>query len=126
MSLKDTVSRRPFLAALGGVVGLSVIGGAVVDGPKLFRGQFRHHGYSELLSRLNDPDAANRLGMQVLDEAEVFEPQVVASELHRRLKGRVLADVLADDANQGRVVETSGWVLPETLALLCGLAAKIG
>lgn len=125
MSLKETIARRPLLAILGGAVGLGVLGGGIYEA-RLLGGHSRHHGYADLLSQLNDPDAANRVGGRVLDEAEVFEPQVVAHELRRRLKGRELAAVLADDASQGRIVETGGWVLPETLALLCGLAAKTG
>jgi hypothetical protein len=125
MSLKDTIARRPLLAALGGVVGLGVIGGGIYEA-RLVSRYSGHHGYSDLLAQLNDPDDANRLGAKVLDEAEVFEPQVVAGELRRRFKGQDLAEVLADDAVQGRIVETGGWVLPESLALLCGLAAKTG
>jgi hypothetical protein len=39
---------------------------------------------------------------------------------------RPLAAVLAADLAEDRVVEIKGWVLPETLTLLCGLSAKLG
>jgi hypothetical protein len=33
--------------------------------------------------------------------------------------------VLTEDAVQGRITETQGWVLPATLAGLCALSAKV-
>jgi hypothetical protein len=48
----------------------------------------------------------------------------MAADLRSRIAGRPLATVIAEDASDGRLVEGSGWVLPETLGLICALAAK--
>jgi hypothetical protein len=125
-SWRDAVSRRPILASLGALVGVGFVGAAIYEAPELLRGRPARRGYDDLLSQLGDPESANRLGAQVLIEAEVFEPQVAARELRHRLKHAPFQAVLAADLAEGRIVETGGWVLPESLALLCGLAAKLG
>jgi hypothetical protein len=117
--------RRPFLIGLGALVGAGLVGGALYES-----GVFGHHlrsarGYEDLLSGLDDRDVANRLGDAVLGEAETFEAPRIAHELRKRIANRPLSVVLAEDLAEDRVVETKGWVLPETLALLCGLSAKL-
>jgi hypothetical protein len=124
-SWKDAVSRRLLLAALGAILGLGVIGGVAYEVPALVRRRFAPSAYDDLLAGLGERDAANRLGVAVLEEAEVFEPARVARQLRHRIDQRPLQTVLASDLEEGRIVETEGWVLPETLALLCGLSAKI-
>jgi hypothetical protein len=124
-SWKAAVTRRPFLAALGAVLGLGVIGGVAYEVPALVHRRFAPSAYDDLLTDLGERDAANRLGVAVLEEAEVFETARIARQLRHRIANRPLQAVLASDLDEGRIVETEGWVLPETLALLCGLAAKI-
>ncbi len=124
-SWKDTVARRPLLAALGAILGLGVIGGVAYEVPTLMRRRFAPSAYDDLLAGLGDRDASNRLGVAVLEEAEVFEPVRVARQLRHRMGHKPLQTVLAADLEEGRTLETGGWVLPETLALLCGLSAKI-
>lgn len=124
--MSQDIRRRPLLIALGAIVGVAVVGGGAYEA-----GIFGHHfhspaEYADLLSGLGDRDAANRLGDAVLAETGTFETSQVAHELRKRIAHRPLAAVLAEDTTEGRMVETKGWVLPETLTLLCGLSAKLG
>lgn len=124
--MSQDVSRRPLLIALGAAVGLGIIGGGAYEA-----GFFGHRfhspaEYGDLLSGLGDPDAANRLGDAVLAETGTFETSRIAHDLRKRIAHRPLAAVLAEDLAEGRIAETKGWVLPETLTLLCGLSAKVG
>jgi hypothetical protein len=124
--MSQNIPRRPLLIALGAVVGVVVAGGGAYEA-----GLLGHHfhspaEYRDLLSALGDRDAANRLGDAVLVETGTFETGQTAHELRKRIAHRPLAAVLAEDLAEGRVVEVKGWVLPETLTLLCGLSAKLG
>ena len=115
------ITRRHALIAGGGVV---VVAAAGVGGRLLLRKRYAPSPYDDLLGLLEDRDAAAQIGETVLAEVEDFEPKTLADELRARIANRPLAAVTAEDANEGRVVEGGGWVLPETLGLLCALAAK--
>jgi hypothetical protein len=124
--MSQDIPRRPLLIALGAVLGVGVVGGGLYESGLLGRRPHSAAGYEDLLSGLGDRDTANRLGDAVLGEAETFETRAIAHELRKHIAHRPLAAVLAADLAEDRVVETKGWVLPETLALLCGLSAKLG
>jgi hypothetical protein len=124
--MSQEIPRRPLLIALGAVVGLGVIGGGLYESGLFGSRSHSAKGYEDLLSGLGDRDTVNRLGDAVLGEAETFETGRIAHELRKHIAHRPLAAVLAADLAEDRVVETKGWVLPETLALLCGLSAKLG
>lgn len=115
------ISRRDTIIAGAGAVALVAAG---VGGKLLLRKRHAPSPYDDLLGLLDDRDAGAQIGETVLAEVEEFDPTVMADELRNRIAKRPLAEVLADDAEQGRVVEAGGWVLPETLGLLCALAAK--
>jgi hypothetical protein len=119
---KDGVSRRPLLAVLGAVVGLGVAGGAVYEVSRLL-GPRAPGVLGDLLFGLGDRKDAVLIGKAVLagDRAASADK---AGSLRRALGQKPLAEVLVQDAVQGRIVETQGWVLPQTLAELCALAAK--
>lgn len=124
--MSQDIPRRPLLIALGAIAGVAVVGGGAYEA-----GLFDHHfhspaEYGDLLSGLGDRDTANRLGQAVLDEGGTFETSQIVHELRKRIAHRPLAAVLADDLAEGRLAETKGWVLPETLTLLCELSAKLG
>lgn len=80
--------------------------------------------YDDLLAHLDNRDADAQIGEAVLAKLEKFDPKAAADGLRNRLAHRSLAQAVADDAAKGRMVEANGWVLPQTLALLCALAAK--
>ncbi len=123
--MSQDIPRRPLLIALGAVVGLGVVGGGLYESGLLGRHAHFARGYEDLLSGLADRDAANRVGDAVVAEADTFETGTIAHELRKHIAHRPLAAVLAADLAEDRVIETKGWVLPETLALLCGLSAKL-
>jgi hypothetical protein len=52
--------------------------------------------------------------------------QDLAKGLRQRFERRTLAEVTNSDLAQGKLSEVKGWVLPESLALLCILAAEEG
>jgi len=124
--MSQDIPRRPLLIALGALVGVGAVGGALYESGLFGRHFHSAAGYEDLLSGLGDREAANKLGDAVLGEAETFETGRIAHELRKHIAHRPLAAVLAEDLADNRVVETKGWVLPETLALLCGLSAKLG
>lgn len=115
------ITRRRALIAGGGIVAVAAAG---VGGRMLLRKRYAPSPYDDLLDLLEDRDAAAQIGETVLAEVEEFEPKTLADELRTRIAKRPLAVVMAEDATEGRVVEGGGWVLPETLGLLCALAAK--
>ena len=123
--LKDTVSRRPLLAALGALIGAGVIGGAGYETVSLWHRHREHSAYDDLLAGF-DRDDGNVVGQAVIADAKDFQAHRVARDLRRHIGHRPLATVLTEDAAQGRITETQGWVLPATLSGLCALAAKAG
>ena len=115
------LSRRDTFIAAGGGVALIAAG---VTGHFLLRKRHGPTPYDDLLALLDDRDAAAQMGETVLAEVEEFDPKTLSDDLRTRIGKRPLAAVLAEDVADGRVVEAGGWVLPETLGLLCALAAK--
>lgn len=108
---------------LGGAVA-AIAGGLVAIGPVLLRKRYAPSPYDDLLALLDNRDADAQIGEAILADKNDFDADAVAAALRARIGKRPLPDVMADDAAQGRVVEADGWLLPETLALLCALAAK--
>jgi len=115
------LTRRQTLVLGGGAV--AVIGGGVAA-RLLLRKRYAPSPYDDLLALLDDRDAAAQIGETVLADVKDFEPIAQAIALRARIKARPFATVTAEDAVQGRIIEASGWVLPETLGLICALAAK--
>lgn len=114
-------TRRNAIIAGGGVVAVAAAG---VGGRMLLRKRYAPSPYDDLLALLEDRDADAQIGEAVLAEVEDFDPKVLADDLRSRIAKRPLAAVVVEDASEGRLVEARGWVLPETLGMLCTLAAK--
>jgi len=115
------ISRRDGIIATGAA---AVLIGVGVSGHYLLRKRHAPSPYDDLLTLLEDRDADAQIGETVLAEAEDFDPKTIADNLRAHIGKRPLAAVLASDVAYGRVVEAGGWVLPQTLGLLCALAAK--
>jgi hypothetical protein len=115
------ITRRDTIIVAGGAAALVVAG---VGGRFLLRKRHAPSPYDDLLILLEDRDAAAQIGETVLAEVDDFDPKAASDDLRARIGKRPLASILAEDAAKGRVVEAAGWVLPETLGLLCALAAK--
>lgn len=116
-----TVSRRQTFW-VGAGVAAAIAGG--VGGRMLLRKRYAPTPYDDLIALVHDRDAAAQIGETVLAEVEDFEPIARAVDLRAHIAGRPLAIALTDDAAKGHLVEGGGWVLPETLGLICALAAK--
>lgn len=126
MSLKTSIARRPLLASVLGIAGLAIIGGGVYETVRDGARHYPRTPYDDLLDKLADREGAKALGAQVLAGGKSFDPATTAEALRPRLKGKALADVLENDIRTGAVTELRGWVIPQTLADLCALAAKVG
>jgi hypothetical protein len=119
--MKELLTRRNIVIGAGGAV---VLAAAAYEGVHLLAKRRAPTPYDDLMARLDDRDADAQIGEMVLANFDNFDAKTVAAELRLRLQSKSLPDVMLDDVRGGRVMEAGGWVLPETLALLCALAAK--
>jgi len=116
------ISRRTMVA--GG--GIAAALGAAALGltlPRLLRRRYAPTAYDDLLSQLVDRDAAMRVGQAVRENLSSFNEAKAARELRQRFEQRNLAEVMDADVAEGRIAEAGGWVVPQSLAELCALAA---
>ena len=108
---------------IGGVV---AAGAAVAAGLYRFTDLFVKHypptPYDDLLGQLTDREQAAKLGAKA---PLTSDAQSQAARLRASLQGRDLATAANADIAAGRLVEVDGWLVPQTLAELCALAAKI-
>jgi hypothetical protein len=119
--MKELLTRRNILIGAGGVV---VLAAAAFEGRRLLRKRYAPSPYDDLLALLDDRDADAQIGEAVLADIDDFDPKLAAEELRDGIAKRPLAQVAIEDVGEGRLLEANGWVMPETLALLCALAAK--
>ncbi|HET7083440.1 MAG TPA: twin-arginine translocation signal domain-containing protein [Rhizomicrobium sp.] len=114
------MKRRAFIAAV------TAAGAAMAAGLYRFSDLFVKHyaptPYDDLLARLTDRQQAARLGAHVQG---AFDLPARAAALRGTLNGKELTAVAAADLAAGRTLEVDGWVLPQTVALLSALAAKV-
>jgi hypothetical protein len=78
--------------------------------------------YDDLLGQLTDREQAAKLGAKA---PLTSDAQSQATRLRAALQGRDLPTAANADIAAGRLVEVDGWLVPQTLAELCALAAKI-
>ncbi len=116
------ISRRSVVAG-GGVAATLFAVALGLTLPKLFGRRYAPTPYDDLLAQLVDRDEAARVGAVVRIAEPGFNAKAVARELRQRFEQRNLAEVSDADIREGRVAEVNGWVLPESLAQLCTLAA---
>jgi hypothetical protein len=119
--MKDLFSRRRII--IGGA-GVAVVAAAGLGGHYLLHKRYAPSPYDDLLSRLDDRDADAQIGEAVLANIDDFDAKAVSANVRARLEHNSLAQIVSNDAVQGHLVEAKGWVIPETLGLLCALAAK--
>jgi hypothetical protein len=120
---RSRIARRPFLlgafAVLAGIAGTGVL----LETPTVRRTRaVFFHG--NLLGLLDDRGDARLVGASVLKGLKSFDVRQVTGQLQDRIGKQALSHVLTEDAAAGRLTDAGGWVLPETLALLCALAAR--
>jgi outer membrane scaffolding protein for murein synthesis (MipA/OmpV family) len=114
------MKRRDFIA------GVAAAGVVLVAGLYRFTGLFAKHypptPYDDLLAQLTDREQAAKLGAKA---AIASDAQSQAARVRASLQGRDLATAINTDIANGHVTEMDGWLLPQTLAELCALAAKV-
>src|SRR5262249_41753615 len=93
--------------------------------PRLLARRYRSSPYDDLFAQLLDRDAAVKVGNAAMDNGNA-KPAIsdLAMELRQRFERRNLAEVTNSDLAQGKLSEVNGWVMPESLVLLCVLAAE--
>jgi hypothetical protein len=78
-----------------------------------------------LLSLLQDRENAVRLGAVLAGGRSKADARMFAAQLRNRIGGHALARPIAEDLSNNRLIEAQGWLLPDTLAELCTLAAMV-
>jgi len=121
--MKTLFTRRNVVIGAGGV---AVVAAAGVGGHYLLHKRYAPSPYDDLLALLDNRDGDAQLGEAVLPTFDDFDAKKVAQDVRGRLAHSTLADVSVADARDGRVLEAKGWVIPQTLGLLCALAATAG
>jgi len=114
------MKRRTLIAGVAGA------GAAVTAGFYRFTDLFVKHypptPYDDVLAALVDREEAARLGALV---GNAPAADVLAARLRTILKPNGLSGAIGSDIAAGRLTEVEGWVVPESLALLSALAAKV-
>ena len=121
---RSPLPRRAVLAGGLGVIGVGLAALPYGEWSKLLRPHYPPTPYDDLLSQMADRENAARLGAAVLADEKGFDARGTAQQLRTRLRNRLLADELSAELRAGRVKEVRGWILPESLAEICALAAK--
>lgn len=115
-----TVSRRAFAM---GAAALALLGGGFALNYRRIMGPwYAPTPYDDLLQQIVDRRPAATLGHAVARTM----PRTNAASLAARLRqpGFALDQRARGDAAAGRVMEVSGWVVPESVALYAALAAQ--
>ncbi|MGD0866182.1 MAG: hypothetical protein ABSA49_11570 [Rhizomicrobium sp.] len=118
----SAISRRPVLAGILGVLGIAVVGGIAYEASP--RRRYKPSPFDDLLSKLSDRENASRVGAEVVRGTPGFNADRTKRSLRAKLADATLGDAISADLARDRLVEVRGWVLPETFASLCALAAK--
>ncbi len=119
---KSAISRRPVLSGILAALGIAVAGGVAYEAPRFSLRRYKPSPFDDLLAQLPDRESAGRVGAAVIAETPDLNAEQRARAL--RLAAMPLADAMAADLTENRVIEVRGWILPQTLADLCALAAK--
>src|SRR5258705_12472896 len=108
------------------IAGIAAASAAVAAGLYRFTDLFVKHypptAYDDVLAALADREQAARFGSSVPGTQDA---KALAAKLRAILKPGGLGAAAKADATAGRVLEVDGWVVPQSVALLSALAAKV-
>ena len=96
---------------------------AVREWPFHLRRHYRRSLYDDVLSKLADRESAEAFGRVAMKDAP-GAAAAVAALLRQRLSASNLRSVALAELSQGHVFVAGGWVVPESVALICALAAR--
>lgn len=121
MSRGSHFSRRAAIAAVAAI-------GAIAVGLREFRGLLppsrKPTPFDDLLAKIRDRDDAAELGKHAIASMPHFNADAAADVVRTRLKSKSLEELLASEASVGRTVEVGGWIVAESFAIVCALAAQ--
>jgi hypothetical protein len=110
--------------AMIGVGVLAALGGTLLRVTNPFGRHYRTTPYDDLIGHLTDREAGARVGRAVIAGEPNFDMRATVGTLRAALGTASLGANAGADIVAGRMIEAGGWVLPQTLALLCAVAAK--
>jgi hypothetical protein len=116
---KGSIARRPLILA---TLGLAVAGGLAYEAPRWWRRRYPPSPFDDLLVLLDDRESAARLGAAMRAGTPGFNPAAAARLLRQRLAQGGLADAVRADIDAARMGVVHGWILPESVLLLAGIA----
>ncbi|HEY4114932.1 MAG TPA: hypothetical protein VGM17_12830 [Rhizomicrobium sp.] len=108
------------VAALGAVV----VAGIGYEASHLIGKHYPPTPYDDLLALLPDREAAKAVGTAFLKDHPDFTAKAAAAVLRKHIGKQKLDAVLQREIASGALTEAGHWVVPQTLAGLCALAAK--
>jgi hypothetical protein len=115
-------SRRRWL--IGVVAAIAAAGVAVRELPLLRVHHYRRSRYDDLLAKLVNRDASTRFGKALVVSGAPPKSGAIATLLRARLKHADLRSVAREELAEGKLLPAGGWIVPESLALICALAAR--
>jgi hypothetical protein len=120
-------TRRSLIAgvAASAAVVAAVAGGALWHFTGVFARHYPPTPYDDVLGRLTDREQAARLGAAALRGMPDFQSGQAAARLRAAFGSGGLSVAATIDTVSGRTVQADGWVLPQSVALLSALAAKV-
>jgi hypothetical protein len=124
MSDDDRRFSRRAVGIGGGIAAALGLGALGLTVPRLLRTHYRSSAYDDLFAQLTNREAATRVGRAILENGMPRDAKALARDLRQRFERRNVGEVTDSDLAQGRLLEAQGWVLPQSLALLCVLAAE--
>ncbi len=113
------MKRRTLIASVA--AGSAAVAAGLYRFTDLFVKHYPPSPYDDVLAALADREQAAKLGALV---SGAPAPQALATKLRVAIKPGLTAAAKAD-ATSGRLTEVGGWVVPESVALLSALAAKV-
>jgi hypothetical protein len=108
---------------IGAVSAVAAAAVAIRELPLVLRRRYRRTPYDDLLSKLTDRDSSVAFG-RAANKTTPGSASAIAALLRQRLRHGSLQAVVARELSQGHVFVAGGWVVSESLALICALAAR--